>query len=83
MPKRGFTCHACPATHHDLRVQNRALALFANLPLVVPVAVKFREYHHDHHLFLVGGVGLGQGRLVVGEQRAGRLSSCLPASKPG
>lgn len=31
---------------------NKLLALFANLPLVVPVAVKFREYHHDHHLFL-------------------------------
>lgn len=31
---------------------NRWLALLGNLPLVVPVAVKFREYHHDHHLFL-------------------------------
>lgn len=31
---------------------NKLLALAANLPLVVPVAVKFREYHHDHHLFL-------------------------------
>ena len=31
---------------------NRWLAIFGNLPLVVPVAVKFREYHHDHHLFL-------------------------------
>eukprot|EP00887_Chlorella_sp_A99_P004329 scaffold15.g4329.t1 len=31
---------------------NRLLALFANLPLIIPVAVKFREYHHDHHLFL-------------------------------
>ena len=34
---------------------NKALALLANLPLVVPVCVKFREYHHDHHLFLVSG----------------------------
>lgn len=32
---------------------NKLLALFGNLPLVVPVAVKFREYHHDHHIFLV------------------------------
>lgn len=31
---------------------NKILALIANTPLVVPVAVKFREYHHDHHLFL-------------------------------
>lgn len=31
---------------------NKLLALFGNLPLVVPVAVKFREYHHDHHIFL-------------------------------
>jgi sphingolipid 4-desaturase/C4-monooxygenase len=31
---------------------NKLLALVANFPLVVPVAVKFREYHHDHHLFL-------------------------------
>lgn len=31
---------------------NKLLALAANLPLVVPIAVKFREYHHDHHLFL-------------------------------
>jgi sphingolipid delta-4 desaturase len=31
---------------------NRWLAIVGNLPLVVPVAVKFREYHHDHHLFL-------------------------------
>ncbi len=32
---------------------NKILALVGNLPLVVPVAVKFREYHHDHHIFLV------------------------------
>jgi sphingolipid delta-4 desaturase len=31
---------------------NRVLAIIGNLPLVVPVANKFREYHHDHHLFL-------------------------------
>jgi sphingolipid delta-4 desaturase len=31
---------------------NHWLALFANTCLVVPMAVKFREYHHDHHLFL-------------------------------
>ena len=31
---------------------NHYLALFANTVLVVPMAVKFREYHHDHHLFL-------------------------------
>ncbi|KAL6777849.1 hypothetical protein ACKKBG_A15910 [Auxenochlorella protothecoides x Auxenochlorella symbiontica] len=31
---------------------NKILALASNMVLVVPVAVKFREYHHDHHLFL-------------------------------
>ncbi|EFN56445.1 hypothetical protein CHLNCDRAFT_57665 [Chlorella variabilis] len=31
---------------------NKVLALVGNMPLVVPVAVKFREYHHDHHIFL-------------------------------
>lgn len=36
---------------------NKLLALFSNLVLAVPVAVKFREYHHDHHLFLVSGRG--------------------------
>lgn len=31
---------------------NKLVALFSNFVLVVPVAVKFREYHHDHHIFL-------------------------------
>jgi len=33
-------------------LHNKILALVGNLPLVVPVAVKFREYHHDHHIFM-------------------------------
>ena len=45
---------------------NRWLALVGNLPLVVPVAVKFREYHHDHHIFLVRGGGRGGGRVGGG-----------------
>lgn len=32
---------------------NKMLSLFGNIPLVVPVATKFREYHHDHHIFMV------------------------------
>lgn len=28
---------------------NRAIALFANLPMVVPVAMTFHRYHLDHH----------------------------------
>lgn len=32
---------------------NKLLCLFSNIPLVVPVATKFREYHHDHHIFMV------------------------------
>ena len=38
---------------------NKVLALVGNMPLVVPVAVKFREYHHDHHIFLVRQLGGG------------------------
>lgn len=33
-------------------VYNKVLALVSNFVLVIPVCVKFREYHHDHHLFL-------------------------------
>jgi sphingolipid delta-4 desaturase len=33
-------------------LHNKILALVGNMPLVVPVAVKFREYHHDHHIFM-------------------------------
>lgn len=40
---------------------NKLLALFGNLPLVVPVAKKFREYHHDHHIFLASAGGALQG----------------------
>ena len=36
---------------------NKLLCLFSNVPLVVPVATKFREYHHDHHIFMVRGQG--------------------------
>lgn len=32
---------------------NKLLCLFSNVALVVPVATKFREYHHDHHIFMV------------------------------
>ena len=44
----------CAAPPPQKPAYNKWLALFGNLPLVVPVAVKFREYHHDHHIFLVG-----------------------------
>lgn len=46
--------------HHEIShclafkkpIHNKWLALYANMCLVVPMAIKFREYHHDHHLFL-------------------------------
>lgn len=42
---------------HDLffrsRAANKAFAILANVPLVVPFAIAFREYHMEHH------VGLG------------------------
>lgn len=64
---------------------NKALALFGNLPLVVPVAKKFREYHHDHHIFLVGPAGGGccaagvgtRGRALVRSAAGGEaLQAC-------
>lgn len=34
---------------------NAALAIVANLPLIVPGATSFRIYHHDHHIYQVRG----------------------------
>jgi sphingolipid 4-desaturase/C4-monooxygenase len=43
-------------TSHNLACRtprgNQALALFANLPMVFPIAATFRRYHLDHHLYL-------------------------------
>jgi len=43
-------------TSHRLALRtargNTALALFANLPLVLPFAVSFNSYHLDHHKYL-------------------------------
>lgn len=33
-------------------IYNKLLCIFSNCVLVVPVATKFREYHHDHHIFM-------------------------------
>lgn len=32
---------------------NAALAMLANMPLIVPAATSFRLYHHDHHIYQV------------------------------
>ncbi|MCA9520842.1 MAG: fatty acid desaturase [Myxococcales bacterium] len=49
----GQTIHE---TSHNLAAKkaltNRLLALFANLPMVLPIAETFRRYHLDHHTFL-------------------------------
>lgn len=49
----GMTIHE---TSHDLvfraRWANRWLALFANLPMIVPIAMTFHRYHLDHHRLL-------------------------------
>ncbi len=43
-------------TSHQLaartRLANRALAWFANLPMLFPIAETFHRYHLDHHRFL-------------------------------
>jgi sphingolipid delta-4 desaturase len=49
----GMGLHECS---HDLVLRgeraNRWLAIFANLPIVVPSAMSFRRYHLDHHTYL-------------------------------
>ena len=46
----GMTIHE---TAHDLafrsRSLNRALAFFANVPMLVPIAMTFHRYHLEHH----------------------------------
>lgn len=43
-------------TSHNLgaktRRENKWLALFANLPLLIPIAMTFHRYHIDHHTLL-------------------------------
>ncbi|VDK24152.1 unnamed protein product [Taenia asiatica] len=31
---------------------NRILSLVCNLPMIIPVAVSYKKYHHDHHRWL-------------------------------
>ncbi|VDD77661.1 unnamed protein product [Mesocestoides corti] len=31
---------------------NRVLSLFCNLPMILPVAISYKKYHHDHHRWL-------------------------------
>lgn len=37
---------------HKQGWRNRALSIWSNLPLVVPLAITFRRYHADHHRYL-------------------------------
>ncbi|VEL20130.1 unnamed protein product [Protopolystoma xenopodis] len=34
---------------HRYPVSNRVLSLVANLPLIVPMAISYKKYHHEHH----------------------------------
>jgi sphingolipid delta-4 desaturase len=31
---------------------NKILAVFTNLPLVIPLAISFGRYHYDHHAYM-------------------------------
>ena len=37
---------------HKYPLWNRALGMFANLPMVVPLSVTYKKYHSDHHRYL-------------------------------
>ncbi|KAL7055046.1 hypothetical protein AAHC03_024536 [Spirometra sp. Aus1] len=37
---------------HKYGNANRLLSLFCNLPMIVPVAISYRKYHHEHHRWL-------------------------------
>lgn len=43
-----------PSLHRfsSLLLRSRALAFVANLPLLLPMAISFRKYHMDHHVWL-------------------------------
>lgn len=37
---------------HKYPLRNRALGIFCNLPMVVPISVTYKKYHADHHRYL-------------------------------
>jgi sphingolipid delta-4 desaturase len=37
---------------HKYPLCNRALGMWANLPLVVPLSISYKKYHSDHHKYL-------------------------------
>lgn len=55
----GTMSHSCSISMHEAthnlifekQIYNTMIAMFVNLPIVLPAAVSFKRYHHEHHQY--------------------------------